>query len=117
MFQGFVTLEGFLTLQGFVTLSASASAPLQFVLGTKPAVSWITSQADKGLDHLAEDTVQTKFSRHGNQANAFFIAADNRLVIDVIIAKVEVTDSIKPSFMGEASGKYTRHFNAGMGVL
>jgi hypothetical protein len=85
--------------------------------GNQRRVGLRRSQADKGLDQLAEETIETKLSRHGDQANAFFVAADERLVIDVIIAKVEVASCEKSSSMGEAPGQNTRHFKTGMGVL
>ena len=69
------------------------------------------SEPDKGLDHPSKETLELKLARHGDQTDALLVAADEWLVIDPIVSKVEIACCEQSPFMGEVPGQNTCQFD------
>ena len=70
------------------------------------------SEPDKGLDQFPEQTIETELARHRNQAKALLVAADDRRVIDAVVAKIEVAGCVAPSCVREVADQDARHFDS-----
>ena len=77
----------------------------------------IALYADEGLHQPAEQARQLELALHGDEANTFLIAVDERSVAVVIVGIVAISRAIAPAFMDKGPRQNAGQLGAGVGVL
>ena len=54
---------------------------------------------------------------HGHEADAIAVGIDDRVVIDILIAEVEIARTVMSLFLAEPAGEYAGHLDTRVGVL
>src|SRR6187401_257169 len=72
-------------------------------LETISSLLWITSQANERTDQPAKEALHTEVARHGDQAEARLSFSDQRLMIERLVAKVEIAGTEPAADMAETA--------------
>src|SRR5262245_48834299 len=75
------------------------------------------SQPDEGADQATEEAVDAQIARHGDKAKAGLLAADNRLMIQRLVAEVEIAGAEPASLVAEAAPQDAGQLSPGMGMF
>src|SRR5689334_3704758 len=74
-------------------------------------------EAGEPADQAAEEAVHAQIARHGNKAKAGLLAADDRLMIQRLVAVVEIAGSEPAALVAEAAPQHACQLSPGMGML
>ena len=75
------------------------------------------SEAHEGADQATKEAVHAEIAGHGHQAKAGLAVADDRLMIQRLVAEVEIARAEPAALVAEAAPQDARQFSPGMGML
>src|SRR5271166_1364764 len=75
------------------------------------------SQPHERLHQTAKQSGKVQFSVHGNEAAAIPVGIDDRVMIDILIAEVEIARAVMSLFLAEPAREYAGHLDTRVGVL
>ena len=75
------------------------------------------SETHERADQTTEEAVHAEIARHGHQAKARLTVSDDRLMIQRLVAEIEIARAEPAALVAKAAPQDTCQFSPGMGML
>ena len=84
---------------------------------SQPPAALPGSEPHEGADQATEEAVDAEIAGHGHQAKTGLAVADGRLMIQRLVAEVEISRAKPAALVAEAAPQDACQFSPGMGML